>query len=111
MNYFEIKPDGQAYIRTDSGTIIRKVGNGESVNHADFNKDETLFTITYNSGRCEIRDRKNQLVKTIAEEGVAEAYWKQQTSEIKRRFLLRKVEIKEYVLLVKNDRSKLSIDI
>ena len=111
MNYFEIRPDGQAYIRTDSGTIIRKVGNGESVNHADFNKDETKFTITYNSGRCEIRDRKNVLVKTIAEEGIIEAYWKQQTSEIKRRFLFRKVEIKEYVLLVKNDRSTLFIDI
>jgi hypothetical protein len=111
MNYFEIKPDGQAYIRTDSGTIIRKVGNGESVNRADFNMDETLFAITYNSGRCEIRDRKNQLVKTIAEEGVAEAYWKQQTSEIKRRFLSRKAEINEYVLLVMKDGSTQSIDV
>lgn len=111
MNYFEIKPDGQAYIRTDSGTVIRKVGNGESVNHADFNKDETLFTITYNSGRCELRDRKNQLVKTIAEEGVAEAYWKQQISEIKRRFLSRKVEINEYVFLVMKDGSTQSIDL
>ena len=54
MNYFEIKPDGQAFIRTDSGTIIRKVGNGEYVNHAEFNSDESLFVITYNSGRCEL---------------------------------------------------------
>ena len=110
MNYFEIKPDGQAYIRTDSGTVIRKVGNGESVNYADFNKDETLFTITYNSGRCEVRDRKNMLVKTIAEEDVVEAYWKRQTSEIKRRFLSRKVEINEYVFLVMKDGSTQSID-
>lgn len=110
MNYFEIKPDGQAYIRTDSGTIIRKVGNGESVNHADFNMDETLFAITYNSGRCEIRDRKNKLVKTIAEEGVEEAYWKHQTSETKRRFMSRKVEIYEYILLVMKDGSTQSID-
>ena len=63
MNYFEIKPDGQAYIRTDSGTIIRKIGSGETVNQADFNKDESMFVITYNSGKCEIRDRKNNLVK------------------------------------------------
>ena len=110
MNYFEIKPDGQAFIRTDSGTVIRKVGNGESVNYADFNKDETLFTITYNSGRCEVRDRKNMLVKTIAEEDVVEAYWKRQTSEIKRRFLSRKVEINEYVFLVMKDGSTQSID-
>ncbi len=111
MNYFEIKPDGQAYIRTDSGTVIRKIGNGESVNHADFNKDETLFTITYNSGRCELRDRKNQLVKTIAEEGVAEAYWKQQTPETKRRLLSRKADIGEYVLLVMKDGSTQRLDI
>ncbi len=111
MNYFEIKPDGQAFIRTDSGTIIRKVGNGESVNHADFNMDETMFTITYNSGRCEIRDRKNQLVKTIAEDGVIEAYWKQQASEVKRRLFSRKAEIKEYVLLVMKDGSAQSIDV
>lgn len=79
MNYFEIKPNGEAYIRTDSGTVIRKVGNGEVVNHADFNKDETLFVITYNSGRCEIRDRKNRLVKVVAEEGVKEAYFFQKS--------------------------------
>lgn len=110
MNYFEIKPDGQAYIRTDSGTIIRKVGNGEKVNHADFNKDETLFAIAYNTGRCEIRDRKNILIRTIAEEGVAEAYWKQQTTDIKRRFMSRKVEINEYILLIMKDGSTQSID-
>ena len=52
MNYFEIKPNGEAYIRTDSGTVIRKVGNNESVNHAEFNKDESLFVITYNSGNA-----------------------------------------------------------
>lgn len=76
MNFFEIKPDGQAYIRTDSGTIIRKVGNGEPVNHAEFNKRETLFVIVYDSGRCEVRDRKNKLVKMLAEEGVSVAYMK-----------------------------------
>lgn len=76
MNYFEIKPTGEAYIRTDSGTIIRKVGNGESVNHAEFNSDESLFIITYDSGRCEIRDRKNRLVETITGEGVNEAFFK-----------------------------------
>lgn len=76
MNYFEIKPDGQAYIRTDSGTVIRKVGNGETVNHAEFNENETLFAITYNSGRCEIRDRKNKLVKLVTETGVYEAFIK-----------------------------------
>lgn len=110
MNYFEIKPDGQAYIRTDSGTIIRKVGSGESVNHADFNKDETLFAITYNSGRCELRDRKNMLVKTIAEDGVEEAYWKQHTSEIKRRLFSRRTDVKEYLLLVKKDGSRENIE-
>ncbi len=73
MNYFEIKPNGEAYIRTDSGTVIRKVGDGEAVNHADFNKDETLFVITYNSGKCEIRDRKNKLIEVIANEGVEKA--------------------------------------
>lgn len=111
MNYFEIKPDGQAYIRTDSGTIIRKVGNGESVNHADFNINEELFVITYNSGRCELRDRKNKLVKTIAEENVSEAYCKQHSSEIKRRFLSRKAEIKEFVFLIMKDGSTQSVDI
>ena len=111
MNYFEIKPDGQAYIRTDSGTVIRKVGNGESVNHADFNINETLFVIAYNSGRCEIRDRKNMLVKTLAEEGVREAYWRQHASDIKRRFFSRKSEINEFVLLVMKDGSSQSIDI
>ena len=75
MNYFEIKPTGEAYIRTDSGTIIRKVGNGESVNHAEFNNDESLFIITYDSGRCEIRDRKNKLVETITSEGIKEAFF------------------------------------
>lgn len=111
MNYFEIRPDGLAYIRTDSGTVIRKVGNGESVNHADFNKDETLFTITYNSGRCELRDRKNQLVKTLAEEGVREAYCRQHAPDIKRRFFSRKSEINEFVLLVMKDGNSQSIDI
>ena len=76
MNYFEIKPDGQAYIRTDSGTVIRKVGNGEPVNHAEFDKDETLFVIAYNSGRCELRDRKNNFVRLVAESGVKEAFFK-----------------------------------
>ena len=78
MNYFEIKPTGEAYIRTDSGTIIRKVGNGEAVNHAEFNNDESLFIITYDSGRCEIRDRKNILVESISEEGVKEAFFKKE---------------------------------
>lgn len=76
MNYFEIKPDGQAYIRTDSGTVLRKVGNGEAVNHAEFNENESLFAITYNSGRCEIRDRKNNFVMLVAESGVYEAFMK-----------------------------------
>lgn len=35
MNYFEIKTDGKAYIRTDSGTVIREVGDGAPVAHAD----------------------------------------------------------------------------
>lgn len=81
MNYFEIKPNGEAYIRTDSGTVIRKVGDGESVNYADFNKDETLFVITYVSGRCEIRDRKNKLMKVVAEEGVEKALWDRSVKE------------------------------
>ena len=42
MNYFEIKSTGETYIRTDSGTIIRKVGNGEPVSHAEFNNDESF---------------------------------------------------------------------
>lgn len=83
MNYFEIKPNGEAYIRTDSGTVIRKVGNNESVNHAEFNKDESLFVITYNSGKCEIRDRKNKLIEVIAEDGVKEAYFFQKESNYK----------------------------
>lgn len=76
MNYFEIKSTGETYIRTDSGTIIRKVGNGEPVSHAEFNNDESLFIITYDSGRCEIRDRKNKLIETISSEGVKEAFFK-----------------------------------
>lgn len=79
MNYFEIKPNGEAYIRTDSGTVLRKVGNGEAVNYADFNADESLFVITYNSGRSEIRNRKNELVEVIAEEGVEKAYFYRRT--------------------------------
>lgn len=82
MNYFEIKPNGEAYIRTDSGTVIRKVGDGEAVNHAEFNKDESVFVITYNSGKCEIRDRKNKFIKLIAEEGIKEAYFCRQNKEI-----------------------------
>lgn len=97
MNYFEIKPNGEAYIRTDSGTIIRKVGNGEPVNHAEFNRDESLFVITYNSGRCELRDRKNNLLKLIYEEGVKEAYFKLASSN--------KRQNEEYILLVKKDGS------
>ena len=82
MNYFEIKPNGEAYIRTDSGTVIRKVGDGEAVNHADFNKDETLFVITYNSGKCEIRDRKNKLIEVIANEGVEKALWDRHSNNV-----------------------------
>ena len=82
MNYFEIKPNGEAYIRTDSGTVIRKVGDGEAVNHADFNKDETLFVITYNSGKCEIRDRKNKLIEVIANEGVEKALWERNSNNV-----------------------------
>lgn len=82
MNYFEIKPNGEAYIRTDSGTVIRKVGDGEAVNHADFNKDETLFVITYNSGKCEIRDRKNKLIEVIANEGVEKALWDRNSNNV-----------------------------
>lgn len=82
MNYFEIKPNGEAYIRTDSGTVIRKVGDGEAVNHADFNKDETLFVITYNSGKCEIRDRKNKLIGVIANEGVDKALWDRNSNNV-----------------------------
>ncbi len=79
MNYFEIKPNGEAYIRTDSGTVLRKVGNGEAVNFADFNDDESLFVITYNSGRCEIRNRKNELLEVVAEDGVEKAYFYRRT--------------------------------
>ena len=82
MNYFEIKPNGEAYIRPDSGTVIRKVGDGEAVNHADFNKDETLFVITYNSGKCEIRDRKNKLIEVIANEGVEKALWDRNSNNV-----------------------------
>ena len=92
MNYFEIKPDGQAYIRTDSGTIIRKIGSGETVNQADFNKDESMFVITYNSGKCEIRDRKNNLVKDVATEGVKEAFWRKKDTKSH--------NAKEYLLLI-----------
>lgn len=94
MNYFEIKPDGQAYIRTDSGTVLRKVGDGNAVNHADFNKKETLFAITYSSGKSEIRDRKNKLVRTLAENGVEKAFMKENS-----------------VLLILNDGSQKSIDL
>ena len=82
MNYFEIKPNGEAYIRTDSGTVIRKVGDGEAVNHADFNKDETMFVITYNSGKCEIRNRKNKLIEVIANEGVEKALWDRNSNNV-----------------------------
>ncbi len=95
MNYFEIKPDGQAYIRTDSGTVIRKIGNGDAVNQADFNKDESLFVITYNSGRCEVRDRKNNIVKDIATEGVQEAFWRKNDAGSR--------NSKEYLLLIMKD--------
>lgn len=78
MNYFEIKPTGEAFIRTDSGTIIRKVGSGDPVYHAEFNDDESLFVITYDNGRCEIRDRKNMIIETIAEHDVKEAFFKKE---------------------------------
>ena len=103
MNYFEIKPDGQAYIRTDSGTIIRKVGSGETVNQADFNKDESLCVITYNSGRCEIRDRKNNVVREIATEGVEEAFWRQQPDKSR--------TTNEYILLVMKNGEKQTFDL
>lgn len=103
MNYFEIKPDGQAYIRTDSGTIIRKVGSGEAVNQADFNKDESLFVITYNSGKCEIRDRKNNVVREIAAEGVEEAFWRHE--KVKSRI------VKEYILLVMKNGEKQTLNL
>lgn len=76
MNYFEIQKNGKIFIRTDSGTIIREVGNGEPAEFADFNANEEMFVITYMSGLCEIRNRKNELVKTIASEGVRRAYFK-----------------------------------
>ena len=99
MNYFEIKPDGQAYIRTDSGTLIRKIGGGEAVNQADPNKDESLFVITYTSGKCEIRDRKNKIVKEIASEGVKEAYWRKKDAKSR--------NSKEFILLVmQNDENQ-----
>lgn len=104
MNYFEIKPDGQAFIRTDSGTIIRKVGDGESVNHAEFNSDESLFVITYNSGRCELRDRKNNLVKSIAGVGVQEAFFRLKTKEGSQNRIRQREEI---VLLVMKDGSSI----
>lgn len=104
MNYFEIKPDGQAFIRTDSGTIIRKVGDGESVNHAEFNSDESLFVITYNSGRCELRDRENNLVKSIAGVGVQEAFFRLKTKEGSQNRIRKREEI---VLLVMKDGSSI----
>lgn len=107
MNYFEIKPDGQAFIRTDSGTVIRKVGNGESVNHAEFNRDETLFVITYNSGRCELRDRKNNLVKVIAESGVEAAYFRLKIKDESRKIFRQK---EEFILLVRKDGSRERVD-
>lgn len=106
MNYFEIKPDGQAYIRTDSGTVVRKVGNGDAVNHAEFNHDESLFVITYNTGRCEVRDRKNNLLEIIAEEGVAEAYYRQEKNENEKRKFLKSPDFKEYLLLLMKDGNK-----
>ncbi|MBQ8223400.1 MAG: hypothetical protein IJZ87_08705 [Bacteroidales bacterium] len=107
MNYFEIKPDGQAYIRTDSGTVLRKVGNGEAVNHADFDKDETLFVITYNSGKSEVRDRKNNLIKIIAEEGVKEAFWRKYYIENEERKQSKSAP-KEYILLImKNGENRI----
>ena len=102
MNYFEIKPDGQAFIRTDSGTIIRKVGDGESVNHAEFNSDESLFVICYNSGKCEMRDRKNNLVKVVAEKDVKEAYFRLRSKDKSRKLRQHKEEI---ILLIMNDGS------
>ena len=106
MNYFEIKPDGQAFIRTDSGTVIRKVGNGEAVNHAEFNRDETLFVITYNNGRCDLRDRKNNLVKQIAEEGVKEAYFRPKTNLNKQK----NKSCEEVILIVMKDGSSVLWD-
>ncbi len=76
MNYFEIKTNGKAYIRTDSGTLIREVGNGEPVQHADFNHDESMFSITYESGKAEIRDCENILVGKISDEGVRKVFLK-----------------------------------
>lgn len=76
MNYFEIKTDGKAYIRTDSGTVIREVGDGAPVAHADFNHDESMFSITYESGRAEIRNCKNILVRKIADYGVRKLFLK-----------------------------------
>lgn len=104
MNYFEIKPDGQAFIRTDSGTIIRKVGDGESVNHAEFNSDESLFVITYNSGRCELRDRENNLVKSIAGVGVEKAFFRLKTEKGSQKTFRQGEEI---VLLVMKDGSSI----
>ncbi len=74
MNLFEIKPSGQIVIRTDSGTVIREVGNGQKAEFADFLPGERRFVITYESGACELRDVNNRLLKTIAAEGISRAF-------------------------------------
>lgn len=101
MNYFEIKPSGDAYIRTDSGTVLRKVGNGEAVNFADFNDDESLFVITYDSGRCEIRNRKNELLEVVAESDVEKAYFNRQIKNVDLQNMLTYSFKNEKILIVK----------
>lgn len=73
MNILLIK-SGKIEIRKSTGSLIRTIGNGDSI-QADFNSDQTLIALTTSSGKVEIRKESGSLVRTIGNGDASSVAW------------------------------------
>lgn len=73
MNILQIN-NGKVEIRKDSGSLIRTIGNGDSIS-ADFNSDQSLVVITTIKGKVEIRKESGSLVRSIGNGDATNARW------------------------------------
>lgn len=63
MNILKIN-NGKVELRKISGSLVRTIGSGDSVN-ADINSDGKLILITTKKGKVELRNENGSLIRTI----------------------------------------------
>jgi hypothetical protein len=72
MNILKINK-GKVEIRTQTGTLVRIIGN--DVATADFSDDQSLVLITTTKGKVEIRSETGTLVRNIGNNDAVGARW------------------------------------